>query len=98
MCGKEERFCLKKTEPGLILLWQANFRSINEPARSLGPAIVFNYYKGIWIYIVGPIAGAIAGAWFYNIIRLTDKPFSEILSIRCFLRNSARLDSKQLGI
>ncbi|KAL0291413.1 UNVERIFIED_CONTAM: Aquaporin NIP1-1, partial [Sesamum angustifolium] len=68
------------------------------PARSLGPAIVFNYYKGIWIYIVGPIAGAIAGAWFYNIIRLTDKPFSEILSIRCFLRNSARLDSKQLGI
>ncbi|XP_020547212.1 aquaporin NIP1-1-like isoform X2 [Sesamum indicum] len=39
------------------------------PARSLGPAIVFSNYKGIWIYIVGPITGAIAGAWFYNIIR-----------------------------
>ncbi|XP_011102069.1 aquaporin NIP1-1-like isoform X1 [Sesamum indicum] len=67
------------------------------PARSLGPAIVFSNYKGIWIYIVGPITGAIAGAWFYNIIRLTHKPFSEILSIRCFHRNSARIDSKQQG-
>ncbi|XAR66611.1 hypothetical protein NMG60_11012895 [Bertholletia excelsa] len=34
------------------------------PARSLGPAIVSNHYKGIWIYIVAPISGAIAGAWF----------------------------------
>lgn len=38
------------------------------PARSLGPAIVSNNYAGIWIYILGPIAGAISGCWVYNIL------------------------------
>ncbi|KAL0716880.1 hypothetical protein Bca4012_066202 [Brassica carinata] len=32
------------------------------PGRSLGPAIVYNCYKGIWIYIASPILGAVAGA------------------------------------
>ncbi|KAL2931013.1 Aquaporin NIP1-2 [Bienertia sinuspersici] len=27
------------------------------PARSLGPAIVSHHYKGLWIFILGPIAG-----------------------------------------
>uniref|UniRef100_A0A2N9IJA7 Uncharacterized protein n=1 Tax=Fagus sylvatica TaxID=28930 RepID=A0A2N9IJA7_FAGSY len=40
------------------------------PARSLGPAIVHSQYKGIWIYIVATILGAISGAGVYNIIRL----------------------------
>ncbi|XP_019198589.1 PREDICTED: aquaporin NIP1-1-like [Ipomoea nil] len=43
------------------------------PARSLGPAIVSNRYRGIWIYMLGPTAGAIAGAWVYNILRLKNK-------------------------
>ncbi|KAG4980549.1 hypothetical protein JHK85_034507 [Glycine max] len=30
-------------------------------ARSLGPAIVHNEYKGIWIYLVSPTLGAVAG-------------------------------------
>ncbi|KAL4562192.1 hypothetical protein LXL04_034390 [Taraxacum kok-saghyz] len=56
------------------------------PARSLGPAIVSNEYRGIWIYMLGPTAGAISGAWVYNIIRFTDKPLREITKSASFLR------------
>ncbi|KAI9096006.1 hypothetical protein K1719_026153 [Acacia pycnantha] len=47
------------------------------PARSLGPAIVWHEYRGIWVYMTAPVAGAVAGAWVYNIIRCTDKPKHE---------------------
>ncbi|CAJ1970830.1 unnamed protein product [Sphenostylis stenocarpa] len=47
------------------------------PARSIGPALIIHVYKGLWIYIVGPIIGAIAGALAYNFLRSTDKPPSE---------------------
>ncbi|GJU81528.1 aquaporin NIP1-1-like protein isoform X1 [Tanacetum coccineum] len=56
------------------------------PARSLGPAIVSSEYRSIWIYMLGPIAGAISGAWVYNIIRFTDKPLREITKSSSFLR------------
>ncbi|KAI3842656.1 hypothetical protein MKX03_027320 [Papaver bracteatum] len=39
------------------------------PARSLGPALVFNRYEGLWIYIIGPVCGAIAGSWTYSFIK-----------------------------
>ncbi|KAK2982050.1 hypothetical protein RJ640_017401 [Escallonia rubra] len=60
------------------------------PARSLGPAIVSSHYRGLWIYMVGPISGAIAGAWVYNIIRFTDKPLREITKSASFLKSSGR--------
>lgn len=60
------------------------------PARSLGPAIVANQYRGIWVYIVGPITGAVTGAWVYNIIRFTNKPLREITKSASFLRSSPR--------
>ncbi|GAA0175996.1 hypothetical protein LIER_29070 [Lithospermum erythrorhizon] len=60
------------------------------PARSLGPAIVSNKYKGLWIYIVSPIAGAVAGAWVYNIIRFTNEPLREITKSASFLKTSSR--------
>ncbi|KAH9627291.1 hypothetical protein KSS87_013536 [Heliosperma pusillum] len=56
------------------------------PARSLGPAIVANHYKSLWIYIVGPMAGAICGALVYNLIRFTDKPLREITKSGSFLK------------
>lgn len=59
------------------------------PARSLGPAIVSRQYKGIWIYIVSPILGAIAGAWVYNMVRYTDKPLREITKSGSFLKSAA---------
>ncbi|XP_051129111.1 aquaporin NIP1-1 [Andrographis paniculata] len=60
------------------------------PARSLGPAIVWSKYKGIWIYLLGPTAGAVAGAWVYNIIRFTDKPLREITKSASFLKASSK--------
>lgn len=60
------------------------------PARSLGPAIVSNRYEAMWVYIVGPTAGAIAGAWAYNLIRFTNKPLREITKSGSFLRSMGR--------
>ncbi|PON58858.1 Major intrinsic protein [Parasponia andersonii] len=60
------------------------------PARSLGPAIVFSHYQGLWIYMVAPIFGAIFGAVVYNIIRLTNKPLREITRSGSFLRDVER--------
>jgi aquaporin NIP len=42
------------------------------PARSLGPAIATSSYKGIWVYMVGPITGALLGAWSYVVIQETN--------------------------
>ncbi|KAK8552235.1 hypothetical protein V6N13_120647 [Hibiscus sabdariffa] len=49
------------------------------PARSLGPAMASEEYRGIWIYVVGPVMGALMGAWSYNLIRTTEKPVHAIL-------------------
>ncbi|QCD76907.1 aquaporin NIP [Vigna unguiculata] len=56
------------------------------PARSLGPAIVHNEYRGIWIYLVSTTLGAVAGAWAYNFIRYTNKPVREITKSASFLK------------
>lgn len=55
------------------------------PARSLGPSIVLNNYQGIWIYMFGPIIGAVLGAFTYNVIRFTDKSLTDITRIKSFL-------------
>ncbi|XP_003616380.2 probable aquaporin NIP-type [Medicago truncatula] len=44
------------------------------PARSIGPALIVHVYKGLWIYVVGPIVGAIAGAIAYNFLRSIKSP------------------------
>ena len=48
------------------------------PARSIGPALIVHVYKGLWIYVVGPIVGAIAGAIAYNFLRSIEKSPSEL--------------------
>lgn len=59
------------------------------PARSLGPAIVMGVYKGIWVYLVGPIIGIVAGGFVYNFIRFTDKPLGELTKSSSFLRKAS---------
>ncbi|XP_068649454.1 probable aquaporin NIP-type [Aristolochia californica] len=49
------------------------------PARSLGPALVMNEYRALWVYIVGPFAGVLAGALVYNLIKIREPTKKEPL-------------------
>ncbi|KAM6570540.1 hypothetical protein CsatB_018525 [Cannabis sativa] len=60
------------------------------PARSLGPAIVWNQFKGFWIYVVAPILGAISGVWAYNLLRFNPKPVRVITKTKSFLKTSSQ--------
>ncbi|KAG6521264.1 probable aquaporin NIP5-1 [Zingiber officinale] len=40
------------------------------PVRTLGPAVAAGNYKQIWIYLLAPTAGAIAGATVYTLVKL----------------------------
>jgi aquaporin NIP len=39
------------------------------PARSFGPALVGGEWRDFWIYIVGPLVGALAAAFAYEVVR-----------------------------
>jgi aquaporin NIP len=47
------------------------------PARSLGPALAASSWADIWIYLVGPLTGAIVGGLLYQIVRRGDASASE---------------------
>jgi aquaporin NIP len=47
------------------------------PARSLGPAIVSGEFADCWIYLVGPIAGALLAAFAYRALELDPKDRAE---------------------
>ncbi|KAK7318855.1 hypothetical protein RJT34_03562 [Clitoria ternatea] len=61
------------------------------PVRSLGNAITYGEYRGIWIYLLSPTLGAVAGAWVYNTVRYTDKPLTEITKSVSFLKGDNNL-------
>ena len=44
------------------------------PARWFGPAVVQGDFADFWIWIVGPIVGAVAAALLYNDVLLADTP------------------------
>ncbi|KAK4430299.1 putative aquaporin NIP-type [Sesamum alatum] len=60
------------------------------PARSVGPAVVMHEYKGLWVYIVGPLLGTILGGFTYNLIRFTDKPLRELTKTASILKSASR--------
>ncbi|KAM1015350.1 hypothetical protein ACFX2I_045127 [Malus domestica] len=55
----------------------AGWISMN-PERTIGPAITNAYYKGIWVYVVGPVIGALLGSWSYSFIRVSDNPIQAV--------------------
>ena len=75
----------------MALLCCGNGRPVSgasmNPARSVGPALVSGEYRSIWVYVVGPLVGAVAGAWAYNLIRFTNKPLREITKSTSFLKS-----------
>ena len=46
------------------------------PARSIGPALVSGTFGDLWIYVVGPAAGAALGALAYQLVRGEHQPSS----------------------
>ncbi len=49
------------------------------PARSLSPAIISGHYHSLWVYIVGPILGALVGSFVFEVLNREEK-IKEILS------------------
>ena len=43
------------------------------PARSIGPALVTGDLQSLWVYLVGPISGSVAGAIAYRYLRRSDR-------------------------
>lgn len=56
------------------------------PVRTLGPAVAAGNYKGIWIYMVAPTLGALAGAAIYTSVKLRDDEIQPSRSVRSFRR------------
>jgi MIP family channel proteins len=55
---------------GLDALWGGPISGASmNPARSLGPAVVSGIWHDQWIYAVGPLAGAVLGAFAYQALR-----------------------------
>ncbi|KAH9319150.1 hypothetical protein KI387_020919, partial [Taxus chinensis] len=52
------------------------------PARTIGSAVAGRIFTSIWIYMVAPPIGSIAGAWSYELIRLADEPVHEVKTRR----------------
>ncbi|KAG9147818.1 hypothetical protein Leryth_003422 [Lithospermum erythrorhizon] len=77
---------------GILVAGTISGGSLN-PARSLGPAIVMNQYKSIWVYMIGPLLGTMAGGFTYNLIRFTEKPLREITKSSTFLKSYSRKPS-----
>ncbi|XP_027351502.1 aquaporin NIP2-1-like [Abrus precatorius] len=67
------------------------------PARTLGPAIASSNYKGLWVYFVGPVTGALLAAWSYGVIKETDQPSAFSLSSFSFKQRQSNIRTDQVG-
>ena len=43
------------------------------PARSFGPALAVGEWSAFWVYVLGPVAGAAAGVFGYELVRGADR-------------------------
>ncbi|CAN4075847.1 unnamed protein product [Withania somnifera] len=57
------------------------------PVRTLGPAVAAGNYKSLWIYLVAPTLGAVAGAAVYTLVKLRGDDTTETpRQVRSFRR------------
>ncbi|CAH2080626.1 unnamed protein product [Thlaspi arvense] len=56
------------------------------PVRTLGPAVAAGNYKSLWIYLVAPTLGAVAGAAIYTVVKLRDGEGDPPRQVRSFRR------------
>ncbi|KAK4769176.1 hypothetical protein SAY86_027326 [Trapa natans] len=56
------------------------------PVRTLGPAVAAGNYRAIWIYLIAPTLGGLAGAGTYTIVKLRDTEADPPRQVRSFRR------------
>lgn len=56
----------------ILIAGPATGASMN-PVRTLGPAIAARNFKGVWIYFIAPVLGALCGAGVYAAIKLPEE-------------------------
>lgn len=56
------------------------------PVRTLGPAVAAGNYKAIWIFMVAPTLGALAGAATYTAVKLRGDEVDLARPVRSFRR------------
>ena len=72
--GAKEKGITAGIAVGAVIALEAMFAgpicgaSMN-PARSFGPALVAGHWEHLWLYMVGPVAGALLGLLAYQLVR-----------------------------
>ncbi|XP_022868680.1 probable aquaporin NIP5-1 [Olea europaea var. sylvestris] len=56
------------------------------PVRTLGPAVAAGNYKVIWVYLLAPTLGALAGAGIYTLVKLNGQEEEVPRQVRSFRR------------
>lgn len=72
----------------LVICWRgrpSSGGSMN-PVRTLGPAVAAGNYKALWVYLVAPTLGAIAGAAIYTTVKLQGDEVEPPRQVRSFRR------------
>ncbi|WOL05666.1 hypothetical protein Cni_G14395 [Canna indica] len=69
----------------ILIAGPASGGSMN-PVRTLGPAVAAGNYREMWIYLVAPTAGAIAGAGVYTLVKIKGEDEEMPRQVRSFRR------------
>lgn len=56
------------------------------PVRTVGPAVAAGNYRGLWIYLLAPTLGALAGAGAYTLVKLQGDETAPARQVRSFRR------------